>query len=59
MMKCLCKGKVGPASVDDNQYRCFAPDVGVMAAVEQLDYSAVLDYNRHKKVARVLAAKPR
>jgi hypothetical protein len=59
LMKWTFKGKVGPASVDDTQYRFFAPDVGVVAAVEQLDVSAVLVYNRHKKVARVLAAKPR
>jgi hypothetical protein len=59
LMKWTFKGKVGPASVDDTQYRFFAPDVGIVAAVEQLDVSAVLIYNRHKKVAKVLAGKPR
>jgi hypothetical protein len=58
-MKWTFKGKVGPASVDDTQYRFFAPDVGIVAAVEQLDVSAVLICNRHKKVAKVLASQPR
>lgn len=59
LMKWTLKGKVGPASIDDTQYRFFAPDVGIVAAVEQLDVSAVLIYNRQSKVARVLAAKPK
>jgi hypothetical protein len=59
LMKWTLKGKIGPASLDDSQYRFFAPDVGIVAAVEQLDVSAVLIYNRHSKVARVLAAKPK
>ena len=54
LMKWTFKGKVGPASVDDSQYRFFAPDVGIVAAVEQQDVSALLVYNRHMKVARVL-----
>ena len=45
--------------MNDTQYRFFAPGVGLVAAVEQLDASAVLVYNRHKKVARMLTAKPR
>jgi len=59
LMKWTFKGKVGPASVDDTQYRFFAPDVGMVAAVEQMDVSAVLVYNRHKKVAKVLVSKPK
>lgn len=59
LVKWTFKGKVGPASVDDTQYRFFAPDAGIVAAVEQLDVSAMLLYNRHKKVAKVLAGKPR
>ena len=59
LMKWTFKGKVGPASVDDTQYRFFAPDVGIVAGVEQLDVSALLIYNRHTKIARVLAAKPK
>ena len=53
LMKWTFKGKVGPAFVDDTQYRFFAPDVGIVAAVEQLDVSAVLVYNRHKMLAAV------
>ncbi len=59
LMKWTFKGEVGPASVDDTQYRFFAPGAGIVAAVEQLDVSAMLVYNRHKKVARVLTGKPR
>jgi hypothetical protein len=33
--------------------------LGIVAAVEQLDVSAVLICNRHKKVAKVLASQPR
>ncbi len=58
LVKWTFKGKVGPASVEDTQYRFFAPDAGIVAAVEQLDVSALLIYNRHTKVARVLAAEP-
>ncbi len=59
LIKWTFKGKVGPASVVDYQYRFFAPDVGIVAAVEQLDVSAFLIYNHHEKVARVLTSKPR
>ncbi len=48
-----------PASVDDTQYCFFAPDVGIVAGIEQLDVSALLIYNRHTKIARVLAATPK
>ncbi|BBL76166.1 hypothetical protein [Methylomagnum ishizawai] len=59
LVKWTFKGKVGPASIDDTQYRFFAPRVGMVAAVEQLDVSAMLVYNRHKKTAKVLAVKPK
>lgn len=59
LVKWTFNGKVGPASVDDTQYRFFAPDAGIVAAIEQLDVSALFIYNRHKKVARVLVAKPK
>lgn len=58
LIKWTFKGNVGPATVDDTQYRFFAPGVGIVAGIEQLDVSALLVYNRHKKVARVLVAKP-
>lgn len=53
------RGGSGPASVDDAQYRLFSPDVGFVAEVEQRDVSALLFYNRHNKVARVLTGEPR
>ena len=34
LMKWTFKGKVCPAPVDDTQYRFFAPDVGIVVAVE-------------------------
>lgn len=53
------KGKVGPASLNDTQYRFFAADVGLIAAVEQMDVSAMLIYNKQRKIARVLMDKPK
>jgi hypothetical protein len=57
LLKWTLKGKVGPAVVDDTQYRFLAPGMGIVAEVEQMDVSAVLVYNRHKKVAKVLVSK--
>jgi YD repeat-containing protein len=59
LVKWTFKGKVGPAAVDDTQYRFFAPNAGIVAAVEQLDVSAMLVYNRHKKISKVLVGKPK
>jgi hypothetical protein len=52
------KGKVGPATVDDTQYRFFAENVGMVASVEKLDVSALLVYQSHKKVGKLLARTP-
>jgi hypothetical protein len=58
LIKWTFNGNVGPATVNDTQYRFFAPDAGIVAGIEQLDVSALFVYNRHNKVARVLVAKP-
>lgn len=59
LIKWAFKGKIGPASLNDTQYRFFVPDVGMVAAVEQMDVSAMLIYNKQRKIARVLVDKPK
>ncbi len=59
LVKWTFKGKIGPASLNDTQYRFFAADVGMVAAVEQMDVSAMLIYNKQRKIARVLVDKPK
>ena len=49
------KGKVGPADVDDTQYRFFAEDVGMVASVDKLDVSALLVYHDHSMTGKLLA----
>lgn len=59
LVKWTYKGKIGPASLNDTQYRLFVADVGVVAAVEQMDVSAMHIYNKQRKIARVLVDKPK
>lgn len=59
LIKWTFKGKIGPASLDDTQYRFFAADVGMVAAIEQMDVSAMLIYSKQRKLARVLVDKPK
>lgn len=59
LVKWMFKGKIGPATLDDTQYRFFVADVGMVAAVEQMDVSAMLIYNKQRKLARVLIDKPK
>ena len=47
-------GKVGPASIEDTQYRFLAEGVGVVAMIEKKDISAVLIYHDHSKYGKVL-----
>jgi hypothetical protein len=51
-------GKVGPAKVEDSQYRFFAENVGMVASVDKLDVSALFVYHEHKKFGKVLAQAP-
>lgn len=48
------KGKVGPASIEDLQYRFMAAGVGVVAMVEKKNISAMLVYHDHSKYGKVL-----
>ena len=48
------KGKIGPASVEDVQYRFLAKGVGPVALIEKLDVSAFLVYHDHTKYGKVL-----
>ncbi len=58
LIKWAYKGKVGPAKVDDTQYRFFAPKVGMVASVDKLDVSAFLVYQKHSKFGKLLAQTP-
>jgi hypothetical protein len=48
------KGKVGPASIEDTQYRFLANNVGVVAMIDKKDISAMLFYQDHSKYGKVL-----
>lgn len=48
------KGKVGPASIEDTQYRFLANNVGVVAMIDKKDISAMLVYQDHSKYGKVL-----
>jgi hypothetical protein len=58
LIKWAYNGKVGPASVEDTQYRFFADKVGMVASVDKLDVSAFLLYKKHTKFGKVLAQAP-
>jgi len=49
------KGKVGPASIEDTQYRFLAEGVGVVATIEKKNISALLIYHDDSKYGKVLA----
>jgi hypothetical protein len=54
LLKWEYKGKIGPASVEDVQYRFLAKGVGPTAMVEKMDVSAFLLYQDHTKNGLVL-----
>lgn len=54
LLKWHYQGEVGPASVNDFQYRLFARDVGVVAAIDRLNVHAMLLYKDDAKSGRVL-----
>lgn len=56
LTKSSFSGKVGPAHLEDTQYRFFAPGAGVVASIERRDVSAFLLYQAHLREARLLAA---
>jgi hypothetical protein len=59
LLKWAYQGKIGPASVEDTQYRFFADNVGMVASVDKLDVSAFLLYKKHTKFGKLLAQAPR
>lgn len=54
LIKSAYEGKIGPAKVNDAQYRFVAKGVGVVAMVEHKDISAFLVYNDTLKVGKLL-----
>ena len=58
LIKWAYDGKIGPASVEDTQYRFFADNVGMVASVDKLDVSAFLLYKKHTKFGKLLAQAP-
>lgn len=57
LFKWQYEGKVGPAKVQDIQYRFFAEDVGTVAMIERTDVTALLFYQQHTKIGKVLVQK--
>lgn len=55
VLKSVFHGKVGPADLDDVQYRFFSPGPGLVATIEKRDVSAFLIYNAHLNEAKWLA----
>jgi hypothetical protein len=58
LIKWAYKGKIGPASVEDTQYRFLAPDIGMVASVDKKDISALLLYHDDSKTGKVLQKGP-
>jgi hypothetical protein len=58
LIKWSYEGKVGPAKIEDTQYRFFADNVGMVASVDKLDVSAFLVYQDHTKFGKLLAQAP-
>ena len=56
LMKSSFAGRVGPARLEDTQYRFFAPGVGLVATIEHRHVSALLFYHSNLAIARLLAA---
>lgn len=54
LMKSTFSGQVGPAQLEDTQYRFFAPKDGLVATIEHRHVSAFLLYQSDTKVARIL-----
>lgn len=55
LMKSSFNGRIGPARLEDTQYRFFAPGAGLVASIERRDVSALLLYRAHLQEAKLLA----
>lgn len=53
-MKSTSSGHIGPAQLEDTQYRFFSREAGLVAAIEYRHVSAFLLYNADTKVGKVL-----
>lgn len=53
-MKSTFSGHIGPAQLEDTQYRFFSREAGLVAAIEYRHVSAFLLYNADTKVGKVL-----
>jgi len=58
LIKSDYKGKVGPASVEDVQYRFFAEGIGIVAMIEEKHVSAFLLYKDNTMIGKVLEELP-
>ena len=58
LLRWVYDGSVGPASVNDTQYRFVAKDVGIVASVEKKKISALLFYHDDSNIGRVLEKAP-
>jgi hypothetical protein len=58
LLRWVYDGSVGPASVEDTQYRFIAKDVGIVASIEKKRISALLLYHDNSNTGRVLATAP-
>jgi hypothetical protein len=55
LLKSTFSGTIGPASLEDTQYRFFAPHAGLVATIEHRDVSAFLLYNAHTRAGKLLS----
>jgi hypothetical protein len=58
LIKWQYEGSVGPASVEQTEYRFIAPGAGMIAMVESRHISAMLVYNDKTKLGKLMQAKP-
>jgi hypothetical protein len=54
LIKWVYTGKVGPAKIEDTQYRFLAEGAGVVAMIDKKDISALLIYHDDSKYGKVL-----
>jgi hypothetical protein len=58
LIKWTFNGKVGPANIEDTQYRFAVDKVGMIARIEKKDISALLFYHDNSKSVKVLVKQP-
>ncbi|WP_045224478.1 hypothetical protein [Methyloterricola oryzae] len=57
LVRSIFKGRIGPATVADTQYRFFAKGVGMVATVERRDVTALVLYHAQTDISRLLVEK--